>query len=48
VRAALAVPVLAQAFTADQREGGVTRTVTLFSPPPVGILLGAGLRMSIP
>jgi len=51
-RATLTVPVVTQKFTVDRREGTgsaeLVRTVTAFDPSPLGILLGAGLRVTIP
>lgn len=47
-RAALVVPLTLQAFTVDVREGSVVREVSAFDPSPLGLLLGAGLRATIP
>lgn len=47
-RANLLVPVFSEEFTVDRQEGSTVTTVTALDPWPVGFLLGAGLRVSIP
>lgn len=49
LRATCTFPILASAFTVEQPSGAgsAPRTVTAFSPWPVNILVGAGLRVAI-
>jgi hypothetical protein len=42
------LPIVAEQFTVDRREGGAVAPVTAFDPEPAGLLLGVGIRASIP
>jgi hypothetical protein len=48
IRATVVVPLLSEKFTVDQRAGAAVTAIPAFEPAPVGILLGAGLRVAIP